>query len=151
MDHDFKMITIIWILLSTNIFFQPELLGKSCFEFIHTEDQVIYTSNFHSNSIINYLLLLYQMNTILMKIIPTLQAHMKENFDQVVKMKGQVRNHLIILIIMIIMTNIIIMTIIIVFLIPRWWPWCTDSVQSLGSGSGFALKPSPSSTLTLMR
>jgi len=34
----------------------PELLGKSCFEFIHTEDQ----------------------------------AHMKENFDQVVKMKGQV-------------------------------------------------------------
>ena len=50
MDHDFKMITIIWILLSTNIFFQPELLGKSCFEFIHTEDQVIYTSNFHSNS-----------------------------------------------------------------------------------------------------
>jgi aryl hydrocarbon receptor nuclear translocator len=33
----------------------PELLGKSCFEFIHTEDQ----------------------------------THMKENFDQVVKMKGQ--------------------------------------------------------------
>ena len=96
MDLDFKMITIIRILLSTNIFFQPELLGKSCFEFIHTEDQVIYTSNFHSNSIINYLLLLYQMITILMKIMPTLQAHMKENFDQVVKMKGQVRNHLII-------------------------------------------------------
>ena len=22
------------------LFFQPELLGKSCFEFIHTEDQV---------------------------------------------------------------------------------------------------------------
>ena len=36
---------------------QPELLGKSCFEFIHTEDQ----------------------------------SHMKESFDQVVKMKGQVR------------------------------------------------------------
>jgi hypothetical protein len=36
--------------------FQPELLGKSCFEFIHTEDQ----------------------------------NHMKENFEQVVKMKGQV-------------------------------------------------------------
>jgi len=34
----------------------PELLGKSCFEFIHNEDQ----------------------------------AHMKENFEQVVKMKGQV-------------------------------------------------------------
>jgi len=34
----------------------PELLGKSCFEFIHSEDQ----------------------------------SHMKENFDQVVKMKGQV-------------------------------------------------------------
>ena len=34
----------------------PELLGKSCFEFIHTEDQ----------------------------------SHMKESFDQVVKMKGQV-------------------------------------------------------------
>ena len=117
MDLDFKMITIIRILLSTNIFFQPELLGKSCFEFIHTEDQVIYKSNFHSNSIINYLLLLYQMITILMKIMPTLQAHMKENFDQVVKMKGQVRNHLIILIIIIINDNI--MTIIIIMTIPR--------------------------------
>ena len=35
-----------------------ELLGKSCFDFIHTEDQV----------------------------------HMKESFDQVIKMKGQVMN-----------------------------------------------------------
>ena len=31
-----KIMTIILI----NFFFQPELLGKSCFEFIHTEDQV---------------------------------------------------------------------------------------------------------------
>jgi len=37
-------------------FSPPELLGKSCFDFIHSEDQ----------------------------------SHMKENFDQVVKMKGQV-------------------------------------------------------------
>lgn len=37
-------------------FTPPELLGKSCFDFIHSEDQ----------------------------------SHMKENFDQVVKMKGQV-------------------------------------------------------------
>ena len=30
-----KMMTIY-----DELFFQPELLGKSCFEFIHTEDQV---------------------------------------------------------------------------------------------------------------
>ena len=37
-------------------FTPPELLGKSCFELIHTEDQ----------------------------------THMKDSFDQVIKMKGQV-------------------------------------------------------------
>ena len=34
------IIMIVKIIILTNFFFQPELLGKSCFEFIHTEDQV---------------------------------------------------------------------------------------------------------------
>merc|ERR1719320_1368381 len=72
-------------------FSPPELLGKSCYEFIHSEDQSHMKENF--DRVIN--LMGFSPPELLGKscyefIHSEDQSHMKENFDQVIKMKGQV-------------------------------------------------------------